>query len=76
MAHSKLTYLDISNNSITDEYSLKTLARSIGRNRHLETLNLDGIVLRKPFLKSYLETGLQTNITMSEIMGKIPPDTI
>jgi hypothetical protein len=44
--------LDISKNKdLSDEVSLVTLAEAIARNRCLETIILEGIRLRKPFLK-------------------------
>jgi len=38
----------------------------------LRTLDLSGIRLRKPFLKSHLEFALKTNIALVEVVGKIP----
>jgi hypothetical protein len=78
MINSKgITYLDLSKNKeLSDEGSLIALANSISKNRMLRTLDLTGIRLRKPFLKVHLEPALQTNITLVEVMGKIPPGTI
>ena len=54
-----LEYLDVSKNKdISDEGSLITLAESLSKNRSLRTLDLSGIRLRKPFLKSHLELAL------------------
>jgi hypothetical protein len=52
------------------------MAYAIGKNRALKTLDLTGIRLRKPFLKSHLETALKTNITLIEVIGKIPQGTL
>jgi len=68
-----LKYLDISKNKdLSDEGSLIILARSISNNTSLRTLDLTGIRLRKPFLKSHLESALKTNIALIEVIGKIP----
>jgi hypothetical protein len=37
---------------------------------------LTGIRLRKPFLKLHLEVALESNITLDEIIGKIPLDIL
>jgi hypothetical protein len=72
-----LEFLDVSKNKdISDEGSLITLAESLSKNRSLRTLDLSGIRLRKPFLKSHLELALQSNITLIDVIGKIPPGTI
>jgi hypothetical protein len=43
----------------------------------LETLILEGIRLRKPFLKQHLENALKTNITLVNVVGsKIPPGSL
>ena len=42
----------------------------------LRTLDLIGIRLRKPFLNNYLARALQTNISLIEVIGKIPPGTL
>jgi hypothetical protein len=72
-----LEYLDVSKNKdISDEGGLITLAESLARNKKLKTLDVSGIRLRKPFLKSHLELALQSNITLIDVIGKIPPGTI
>ena len=70
-----LEFLDVSKNKdISDEGSLITLAESLSKNRSLRTLDLSGIRLRKPFLKSHLELALQSNITLIDVIGKIGSD--
>ena len=47
-----LTYLDISKNKdLSDEGSLIILAQQLTHNKHLQTLDLSGLRIRKPFLK-------------------------
>ena len=72
-----LMYLDMQKiKDISDEYSLVTLAQALEKNRCLRTLNMTGIKLRRPFLVSYLNQALQTNITLTQVIGKIAEDTI
>jgi Ran GTPase-activating protein (RanGAP) involved in mRNA processing and transport len=72
-----IEFLDISKNKdISDEGGLVTLAESIAKNRCLRTLDLSGIKLRKPYLKSHLEVALKSNITLIDVIGKISPDTL
>ena len=75
--NSGIKYLDISKcKDVTDEGALVTLADSISKNRCLETLNISLLRVRKPYLKSHMDAGLQKNITLTQIIGKLPPDTV
>ena len=53
LAHNEgLLFLDIAKNKeITDEGSLLTLADALTVNKKLRTIDLSGLVVRKPFLK-------------------------
>jgi hypothetical protein len=67
-----LKFLDVSKNKdLSDEGSLVALAKSLSKNKMLRTLDLSGIRLRKPYLKSHLESALKTNIALIEVLGKI-----
>ena len=47
-----IEFLDIAKNKdITDEISLVALCESLTINKKLQTLDLSGITVRKPFLK-------------------------
>jgi len=66
-----LKSLDISKmKELSDDSSLIDLAHSIARNRCLETLDLTGIRMRKPYLKNHLGPALNRNIVLCEIIGK------
>lgn len=76
-AHATLTFLDISKNKeLNDEGSLITLAKQLAFNNHLQTLDLTGIRVRKPYLKSYMEPALKKNISLKYITGNLTPDVI
>ena len=54
-----ITFLDISKNKdITDEGSLVTLVESLVYNETLRTLDLSGLQIRKPFLKTHFDVAL------------------
>ena len=75
--HASLTFLDISKNKeLNDEGSLTVLAQQLAYNTTLQTLDLNGIRVRKPFLKQYLEPSLKQNITLKYVLGKLTPDII
>ena len=60
-----LKFLDIAKNKdISDESSLITLADALTVNRSLQTLDVSGLKIRKPFLKLHLEQALKKNITL------------
>lgn len=47
-----LIFLDIAKNKdVTDEGSLITLVDALSNNKHLKTIDLTGLNVRKPFLK-------------------------
>jgi Ran GTPase-activating protein (RanGAP) involved in mRNA processing and transport len=72
-----LRLLDLSRNKdLSDEGSLVTLVQSIAFNRALQTIDLNGIRIRKPFLKSHFEPNLKSNITLKYVIGKLTPDII
>lgn len=72
-----LLFLDISRNKdLSDEGSLVSLAQSIAFNKSIQTLDLNGIRIRKPFLKGHFEPALKSNITLKFVMGKLTPDII
>jgi len=57
--HATLTFLDISKSKdLNDEGSLIILAKQLAFNTHLQTLDLNGVRVRKPFLKLFLEPSL------------------
>jgi hypothetical protein len=73
----KLTYLDISKNKdLSDEGSLTILAQQLAHNKYLQTLDLSGLSIRKPFLKQYFEPSLKKNCTLKFVVGNITPDII
>jgi hypothetical protein len=75
--NSGIVTLDISKNKdLSDEGSVAVLAQSLARNYKLRTLDLIGIRLRKPFLNNFLIKALATNISLIEVIGKIPADSI
>lgn len=45
-------------------------------NTHLQTLDLSGVRIRKPYLKLYLEPSLKQNITLKYVLGKFAPEVI
>jgi len=49
---------------------------SLHTNSRLKLIDITGIKIRKPCLKSYFEPALKVNITLKYIIGKIPPNTI
>ena len=53
-----------------------TLVQSIAYNRCIQTLDLSGMRIRKPFLKSHFEPALKSNITLKYVLGKLTPDII
>ena len=60
-----LVFLDIAKNKdLTDEGSLITLTKSLLENKHLKTVDLTGINVRKPFLKMHFDAALKKNITL------------
>lgn len=55
-----LTLLDISKNKeLNDDGSLIVLANSLTKNKTLNTLDLSGVRIRKPYLKLHLEPALR-----------------
>lgn len=76
-ARCTLTFLDISKNKeLNDEGSLITLAKQLAQNNHLQTLDLTGVRVRKPYLKTYMETSLKKNIALKYVIGNVTPDVI
>lgn len=72
-----LQLLDISRNKdLSDEGSLVTLVQSIAFNRSIQTLDLSGLRIRKPFLKSHFEPALKSNITLQYVNGKFQQEVI
>jgi len=72
-----LSFLDISRNKdLNDEGSLVALVQSIAYNKSIQTLDLTGIRIRKPFLKSHFEHALVSNITLKFVNGKMPADIV
>jgi Ran GTPase-activating protein (RanGAP) involved in mRNA processing and transport len=72
-----LTYLDISKNKdLSDENSLTIFAQQLAFNRFLQTLDLSGLRIRKPFLKQYFEPSMKKNCTLKFVVGNITPDII
>ena len=70
-------YLDISKNrDLSDEGSLVVLAQQLEFNRSIQTLDLNGLRVRKPFLKQYLEPSLKKNCTLQYVVGNLTPDII
>lgn len=60
-----LRFLDIAKNrDVTDEGSLVVLADALTYNKHLKTIDLTGLNIRKPFLKMHFEQALKRNITL------------
>jgi hypothetical protein len=75
--YATLTFLDISKSKdLNDEGSLIILARQLAFNTYLQTLDLTGVRVRKPFLKLYMEPSLKKNITLKYVLGKLTPDII
>jgi Ran GTPase-activating protein (RanGAP) involved in mRNA processing and transport len=75
--HATLTFLDISKSKeLNDEGSLITLAKQLAHNTYLQTLDLSGVRVRKPYLKLYMEPSLRKNITLKYVVGKLTPDII
>lgn len=69
--------LDISRNKeLNDEGSLVTFAQSIAMNKSIQTLDMNGIRIRKPYLKSHFEPALISNITLKFVLAKMTPDII
>lgn len=52
------------------------LAQKLAHNRHLQTLDLSGLRIRKPFLKQYFEPALKKNCTLKFVIGNLTPDII
>jgi Ran GTPase-activating protein (RanGAP) involved in mRNA processing and transport len=72
-----LSYLDISKNrDLSDEGSLIILAQQLAHNKYLQTLDLSGLRIRKPFLKQFFEPSLKKNCTLKYVVGNITPDII
>jgi len=72
-----ILYLDIAKNKeITDEGSLISLCDALTFNKKLQTLDLTGLVVRKPFLKQNFDQALKRNITLQDVIGKIPSNII
>ena len=72
-----LTFLDIAKNKeVTDEGSLITFCEAMTINKKLKTIDLTGIAIRKPFLKQNFDQALKRNITLQEVIGKIPSNII
>lgn len=68
-----LTFLDIAKNKdITDEGSLIAFCEALVENKKLKTIDLSGLQLRKPFMKSHFDQALKHNITLQVVIGKIP----
>lgn len=66
LAHNEgIVLLDIAKNKeITDEGSLLVLCESLTINKKLQSIDLTGISVRKPFLKQYFDQALKRNITL------------
>ena len=72
-----ITFLDIAKNKeVTDEGSLIALCEALTANEKLQTLDLSGLSIRKPFLKQSFDPALKRNITLQEVIGKIPSNII
>lgn len=72
-----LVFLDIAKNKeVTDEGSLVTLVDALSVNKSLKTIDLTGLNVRKPFLKQHFDVALKRNITLQEVIGKIPANII
>jgi len=72
-----LIFLDIAKNKeITDEGSLLVLCDALILNKKLQSIDLTGLNIRKPFLKQNFDQALKRNITLQEVFGKIPPNII
>ena len=72
-----LTFLDIAKNKeVTDEGSLLVLCDALTQNKKLKTIDVTGLTLRKPFLKQNFDQALKRNITLQEVIGKIPANII
>jgi hypothetical protein len=76
LSQSRLSYLDISKNDLSDELSLIDLAEALKINSYLHTLDVTGIKVRKPYVVQYLEPALALNITLTEVIGKVSPGLI
>lgn len=75
--NSGLVFLDIAKNKdVTDEGSLVTLCDALTENKKLQTLDLTGLQIRKPFLKQSFDKALKRNITLQEVIGKISHNII
>ena len=72
-----LTFLDIAKNKeVTDEGALLVFCEALTRNKKLQTIDLTGLTVRKPFLKQNFDQALKRNITLQEVIGKIPSNII
>lgn len=78
LAHNEgIVLLDIAKNKeVTDEGSLLVLCESLTVNKKLQSIDLTGITVRKPFLKQYFDQALKRNITLQQVIGKIPANII
>ena len=69
--------LDIAKNKdITDDHSLVTFCDSLILNKKLKTIDLTGLLIRKPFLKEKFVPALKCNITLQVVIGKMPHNII
>ena len=72
-----LTFLDLAKNKdVTDDGSLTTLCEALCHNKKLRAIDLSGLHIRKPFLKTVFGSCLKRNITLQEVIGKIPSNVI
>ena len=72
-----IIFLDIAKNKeVTDEGSLVTFCEALVENKRLKTIDLTGLSIRKPFLKQNFDQALKRNITLQEVIGKIPNNII
>ena len=72
-----LQLLDISRNKeLLDEGSLVTLVQSLAINKSIQTIDISGVRVRKPFLKSHFCAALKSNITLKYVIGKFTPEII
>jgi len=64
------------NKDISDEIGLVKLAEAIAKNKCIQTIDLNGLKIRKPCLKQHWEPALKKNIVMHKIKGKLPQGII
>ena len=68
-----ISFLDLQKNrDLSDEASLIVLSNALATNKTLKTIDFTGLNIRKPYLREHLEKNLQKNITLKQVIGKIP----